>query len=386
MSAIYWHENPAFDAPELNSPQPCIHGAGCVFTVKNAEGKTIPGCCRYVHPGEEGTGRRLFPARQQKEGGAEASFRDQPACVRLTGNAGFYERRRLKMSWQAWCELKGIPFVRNEPGVKHAPVKRIPFATKKIVKVEEPVIVNIMADAANWPALPTRDLGGLARQLTEGAVKSFNDPVRQQQLFEEMRARLAAAAEAAAADAEAADAEAAAVKHAPVKRIPFPTKKVVKVEEPMIVNVMAMAESWPALPPRAAATGAVVVALAHAHARTAATGAAVVATRFAASPAVVADAMAYIAAHPEQGWDKVLATVKQAQDEGELVDGWGGEDGRQSPRPWRSWTSHEVDDDDDDDYRMEDSKCTFCGAMESQCGGDHADEMRDIMREALYRD
>ena len=319
MSAIYWHENPAFDAPELNSPQPCIHGAGCVFTVKNAEGKTIPGCCRYVHPGEEGTGRRLFPARQQKEGVAEASFRDQPACVRLTGNAGFYDRRRMKMSWQAWCELKGIPFVRNEPGVKHAPVKRVPFATKKVVKVEEPMIVNIMADAANWPALPTRDLGGLARQLTEGAVKSFNDPVRQQQLFEEMRARLAAAA-------------------------------------------------VPAAP------------------RTAATGAAVVATRFAASPAVVADAMAYIAAHPEQGWDKVLATVKQAQDEGELVDGWGGENGRQSPHPWRSWTSHEVDDDDDDDYRMEDSKCTFCSAMESQCGGDHADEMRDIMREALYRD
>jgi hypothetical protein len=276
MSAIYWYENPAFDAPELNSPQPCIHGAGCVFTVKDAGGKTIPGCCRYVHPGEEGTGRRLFPAR-----------RDQPACVRLTGNAGFYERRRMKMSWQAWCELKGIPFVRNEPGVKHAPVKRIPFAAKKVVKVEEP----------------------------------------------------------------------------------------------MIVNVMAMAESWPALPPRAAATGAVVVALAHAHARTAATGAAVVATRFAASPAVIADAMAYIAAHPEQGWDKVLATVKQAQDEGELVDGWGGQDGSHSPRPWRSSSGHETDE----DY-WEDRECTFCHAMESECGGDHGDEMRDIMREALYRD
>ena len=148
MSAIYWHENPAFDAPELGSPQPCIHGAGCVYTVKDAEGKTIPGCCRYVHPGEEGTGRRLFAARE-----------GQAACVRLI-NAGFYERRRLRLSWQAWCELKSIPFVRNEPGVKHAPVKRAAFATKpipfaaKAITVEEPV--NVMAMAESWPALPAR--------------------------------------------------------------------------------------------------------------------------------------------------------------------------------------------------------------------------------------
>jgi hypothetical protein len=221
MSAIYWHENPAFDAPELGSPQPCIHGAGCVYTVKDTEGKTIPGCCRYVHPGEEGTGRRLFPARE-----------GQSACVRLI-NAGFYERRRLRLPWQAWCELKSIPFVRNEPGVKHAPVKRTPFAAKPV-----PVVAKAI------------------------------------------------------------------------------------VEEP--VNVMAMAESWPALPPRP----------------------------------VVHDTR---------------------------IDGWGGQEGCQegchSPRPWRKFTSHEIDD----DYCEEDSKCTFCGAMESECGGDHADEMRDIMRAKLGR-
>ena len=27
-----------------------------------------------------------------------------------------------------------------------------------------------------------------------------------------------------------------------------------------------------------------------------------------------------------------------------------------------------------------DYKCTFCGSMESECGGDHADEKREIMR------
>jgi hypothetical protein len=40
------------------------------------------------------------------------------------------------------------------------------------------------------------------------------------------------------------------------------------------------------------------------------------------------------------------------------------------------------------DYRNyhQDSECTFCGAMESECGEDHGDEMREIQREALERD
>ena len=119
---IKWWENPAFDAPELNSPQPCIHGAGCVFTVKDSEGRVTPGCCRYVHPGEEGTGRRYFPARTLPDG------REQAACVRLTGAAdAFYERRGRKIPWQEWCKQKGIPFVPNKPGEKHEPVKRVPF-------------------------------------------------------------------------------------------------------------------------------------------------------------------------------------------------------------------------------------------------------------------
>ena len=33
-----------------------------------------------------------------------------------------------------------------------------------------------------------------------------------------------------------------------------------------------------------------------------------------------------------------------------------------------------------DDERP-DAKCTFCGEMESECGGDHGDEMREICRE-----
>jgi len=139
---IRWFKKAEFDAPELKSPQPCVHGAGCIFTIKNAEGKVMPGCCHFVHPGEEGNGRRLFPARVEK--GVM-----QPACVRLTGKAGFYERCRLKMPWQEWCALKNIAFVPNKAGVKHAPVARFPIgkpaATAAALRAEAVMLVERIA-------------------------------------------------------------------------------------------------------------------------------------------------------------------------------------------------------------------------------------------------
>jgi hypothetical protein len=151
-SAIRWFENPAFDVPELKSPQPCIHGAGCVFTMKNAKGKPIPACCRFVHPGEEGTGRRLFPERTIRD-----TFRHgegkivQPACVRLVGKAGFYERQMLRMPWQEWCARQGIPFMPNKPGVFREPVKRIQIVGPSSL-AEEPLRAVATADQS-WPLL-----------------------------------------------------------------------------------------------------------------------------------------------------------------------------------------------------------------------------------------
>ena len=149
---IHWYEKIAFDAPRLNSPQPCIHGAGCVFTVKNAEGVVTPGCCRYVHPGEEGTGRRLFPARMIKKDGKDIH---QPACVRLTGNAGYYERRRLGLSWQAWCERMNIPYTPNKAGERHMPVKRVGFGKRD-------------------------DLAAVGRTIATGAVARLDDPIKRE--------------------------------------------------------------------------------------------------------------------------------------------------------------------------------------------------------------
>ena len=151
-NSIHWYEKIAFDAARLNSPQPCIHGSGCVFTVKDADGVVKPGCCRYVHPGEEGTGRRLFPERIIKKDGKDIQ---QPACVRLTGKAGYYERRRLGLSWQAWCERTGIAYTPNKAGEHHAPVKRIGFGKRD-------------------------DGAALGRLIADSAVARLNDPVEKE--------------------------------------------------------------------------------------------------------------------------------------------------------------------------------------------------------------
>ena len=145
---IKWYDNKQFDAPELKSPQPCIHGKGCVYTVKDAEGKVTPACCKYVHPGEEGNGRRIFPAKDGK-----------PACVRLTGKAGFYERRRLKMSWQDWCKREGIAFTPNMPGERHEPVKRVPFYNKQMSPEPIPaeIIEKFLMLSASSPVTPASD-------------------------------------------------------------------------------------------------------------------------------------------------------------------------------------------------------------------------------------
>jgi len=134
MSSINWFENPTFDAPELKSPQPCIHGAGCVYTKTLPDGKIVPAVCRYVHPGEEGKGRRLYSARTvvfEHPDGKDVV--DQPACVRLIGNALYYERMRMQMPWQGFCAVRGIPFTPNKPGVFREPVRRVPIGSPRVV-------------------------------------------------------------------------------------------------------------------------------------------------------------------------------------------------------------------------------------------------------------
>jgi len=60
-----------------------------------------------VHPGEEGTGRKLFPSRISFDK-VNNTMTWEPPVVRLIGNASFYERRRKGMSWPQWLVYKNI--------------------------------------------------------------------------------------------------------------------------------------------------------------------------------------------------------------------------------------------------------------------------------------
>ncbi len=170
-NTIRWYVDPGMDAAELNSPQPCPRGIHCDYRRFNKEsGEMEPACCKGVHPGEEGTGRRIFPARQIKETGPEASFIEQPACVRLTGaKHQFYERRRLKLSWMDWCEREGIPYTPAEPGqdfehvVIDSIVKRAPASPKPTQRGPAP------------PRLSRKALSGGAITLEELERELFGD-------------------------------------------------------------------------------------------------------------------------------------------------------------------------------------------------------------------
>lgn len=145
MPYVFDWNVPELNTPELKSPRPCKHGAGCNFT----------GSCGYVHPAEEGTGRQMFPARKFTDPKTGLQ-RDQLACVRLIGNAGFYRRRQLKMTWPAWCSKQGISYTANvrAPVVPGAPTKKkrvasvAPCSKCGHVEEDDSVVVELFPNAS----------------------------------------------------------------------------------------------------------------------------------------------------------------------------------------------------------------------------------------------
>ena len=101
--AFDWNEDLSLNAPALRSPRPCKHSLKCYY--KNKEtGRP----CGFVHPGEEGTGRKLFPGRSltfKNKDGEDVTV-EQGDCVRLIGGAEYYLRLKAKMSWQEWQGMK----------------------------------------------------------------------------------------------------------------------------------------------------------------------------------------------------------------------------------------------------------------------------------------
>ena len=104
---FFWPAETALDDKKLNSPQPCQHGVNCTYKKPGA-------CCAFVHPGEQGTGRVLLPARMYMENGKQVY---QPATVRLVGSS-FYKRRRLGLSWPEWCQQEKA---RSQPQALQGP-------------------------------------------------------------------------------------------------------------------------------------------------------------------------------------------------------------------------------------------------------------------------
>jgi hypothetical protein len=88
-------KRPELNNPIFKTPLPCVWGSSCYYH----------GCCRFVHPGEEGTGRKLFPGRISFDPITKMMFWEPPV-VRLIGNPSFYERRRKGMSWPQWIAYK----------------------------------------------------------------------------------------------------------------------------------------------------------------------------------------------------------------------------------------------------------------------------------------
>jgi len=134
--AFDWSAQAELNDIKYNSPRPCNHGAHCVYT----------SCCAFVHPGEEGTGRKLFPAFIRKnDDGTQVWMK---AAVRLIGGASFYERRRLRLSWPDWCFRQGMP----------APVRRAAASERRETlnlasSATEPAATGAAAEPAA-PAAP----------------------------------------------------------------------------------------------------------------------------------------------------------------------------------------------------------------------------------------
>ena len=102
MNKLKWYSSEKMDREGMGSPQPCKRGISCDYRV-NGE-RTW---CRYVHPGEEGTGRRLMTEKRKEDG---TVMREK---VHLTGQhqcagGGWVGRMKERMSWPEWAEKHGL--------------------------------------------------------------------------------------------------------------------------------------------------------------------------------------------------------------------------------------------------------------------------------------
>lgn len=107
MNRIRWFVDAAMDAPELRSPQPCPRGIACDYKRKNEAGVLEKAWCKFVHPGEEGSGRSIWPEKRLGDGTI------LPAVVRLSGQhtaagGGWVQRLKERLCWPDWAAKHGL--------------------------------------------------------------------------------------------------------------------------------------------------------------------------------------------------------------------------------------------------------------------------------------
>jgi hypothetical protein len=134
--------------PKYHSPRPCKHGDKCYYR-NDDTGKG----CGFVHPGEEGKGRHLFPPRTDKEGAKQTW---EGPVVRLVGGATFYERRRLGLTWPEWkdkCKKEGTytpPLPSGPPPARAPPLPSGPLPSGPLPSGAHPRMYH----PADFPPLP----------------------------------------------------------------------------------------------------------------------------------------------------------------------------------------------------------------------------------------
>jgi hypothetical protein len=141
----FWNNQMELDDPKYRCPQPCKHAERCVY-----DG---PGGCGFVHPGEQGTGRKLMAGRYVK---TATTKQWENETVRLS-ESSFYERRRLRLSWPQWCERQGLPAPvplskMPKPQPWQTPPKKAakqPAAPAKVPQEAHPYSEEMMAWVAN---------------------------------------------------------------------------------------------------------------------------------------------------------------------------------------------------------------------------------------------
>ena len=124
------------------SPQPCKRGISCDYRVNGERA-----WCRYVHPGEEGTGRRVMTEKRKEDGTVmreKVHLTGQHLCV----GGGWIGRMKERMSWPSWAEKHGLNWDKDA-----GQVEIVELSKAKTARLEEYPPVSAIARLEEFPIL-----------------------------------------------------------------------------------------------------------------------------------------------------------------------------------------------------------------------------------------